>query len=86
MQTVLSSYISCFNKNINAIIFFYCDDCVFETDLNSDCQSNPEAQYYHPSAAWRKLPPLLHHHSLVSTLKPHLYLYSLNQGEELDAD
>lgn len=87
MQTVLSCYITCFHQNISAAILSpYCDDCVYETDLNSDCQGNPEATYYHPSTAWRKSAPLLHHQSLVSTLKPHLYLYLFNQGELLDAD
>lgn len=59
---------------------------VCETDLNSECQGNPKVPYYHPSTAWHKLAPLLDHQSLVSTLKPHLYLYSFNQGELLDAD
>lgn len=50
------------------------------------CQGNPKVLYYHLSAAWRKLPPLLDHQSLVSTLKPYLHLHSFNQGERLDAD
>lgn len=88
MQTVFFSNITCFHRKISTAIILspYGDDCVCETDLNSECQGNPEVPYYHPSTAWRKLAPLLDHQSLVSTLKPHLYLYSLNQGQLLDAD
>lgn len=46
----------------------------------SERQGVPEAPHYHPSPAWHNLACLLHHQSPVSTFKPHLYLYSFNQG------